>query len=55
MIEFKEQDSDYCDSCSIVSDELTLIESTWAAMNLCDKCMQQLNRQIVEHLTDKYI
>ena len=55
MIEFKEQDSDYCDSCSIVSDELTLIESTWAAMNLCDKCMQQLNRQIVKHLADKYI
>ena len=28
MIEFKEQDSDYCDSCSIVSDELTLIETS---------------------------
>lgn len=53
LFEFKEQDCNVCDACSKVSDNLTLIESSWMGINLCDSCMKELDRCIVEYLDNK--
>ena len=55
MFEFKEPDDRFCDACNKVTNELTLIECSWSAMNLCDNCIQQLNRKIVDYLAEKNI
>lgn len=46
-----------CDECGKVKNvnKIVLRQLEYDVNYLCDKCMQELNRKIVEHLADKHI
>ena len=41
-----------CDHCEN-KEGLNFVDNEHSAMVLCDKCLQELNRKIVEHLAEK--
>lgn len=44
-----------CDECAKGFEELNFIGLFEEDVYLCDKCLQELNRKIVEHLAEKNI
>lgn len=44
-----------CDECREGFEELNIIELSEEDVYLCDNCLQELNRKIVEHLAEKNI
>lgn len=55
MFDIRESDSKVCDGDNCKDEELVRIAYYWGELHLCEKCMQDLNRTLVEYLADKNI